>query len=211
MFIYQLESTLNQDVMEKCLEFINKTRERGHQKTMMRQIKKFEKLLTKTGGRSNIQGGRDGGNKDLNDTFNTTGETTQTRDTEEAATSTTTAHNNNNNNNNTAKWVHNLSKTPLTEVQEKALAHGPNFVITTKEPPVSEYISQIERVCQQLEKGKVEELRGEIKQILKKTQPPKPNITREEAKAIEELRRDKERVILTADKGVSMVVLDTED
>ena len=47
---------------------------------------------------------------------------------------------------------------PLTEAQEKAIAHGPNFVITTKEPPVSEYISQIERVCQQLEKGKAEEL-----------------------------------------------------
>ena len=84
-------------------------------------------------------------------------------------------------------------------------------MITTKEPPVSEYISQIERVCQQLEKGKAEELQGKIKQILKKTQLPKPNITREEAKAIEELRRDQERVILTVDKGVPMVVLDTED
>ena len=96
-------------------------------------------------------------------------------------------------------------------MQEKVLAHGPNFVITTKEPPVSGYILQIKRVCQQLEKGKVEELRGEIQQILKKTQLPKPNITQEEAKAIQELRRDKQRVILTADKGVSMVVLDTED
>ena len=205
-----LESTLSQDVMEKCLEFINRTRERRHQKTMMRQIKKFEKLVTKTGGHSSKQIGNDGRNNALNGTSNTTDETSQTRDKKEADIPTTAAHNNNNNNNKT-KWVHNLSKTPLTEAQEKALAHGPNFVITTKEPPVSEYISQIERVCQQLEKGKVEELQGEIKQILKKTQPPKPNITREEAKAIKELRRDKERVILTADKGVSMVVLDTED
>ena len=109
------------------------------------------------------------------------------------------------------KWVYNLSKTPLTEAQEKVLAHGPNFVIATKELPVSEYILQIERVCQQLEQGKAEELRGEIKQIFKKTQPPKPNITKEEAKAIQELKRDKERVILTADKGVSMVVMDKEE
>ena len=70
-----------------------------------------------------------------NGTMNITGETTQTRDTEEAMTSTTTAHNNNNNNK--TKWVHNLSKTPLTEAQEEALAHRPNFAITTKEPPVS--------------------------------------------------------------------------
>ena len=208
--INNLESTLNQDVMEKCHEFINNIRERRHYKTMVRQTKKFEKLQMKTGGRSNIQSGGDGKNQDSNGTFETTVETTQPINTVEAVTSTTAVYNKNNNNNK-VKWVHNLSKTPLTEVQEKVLAHGPNFAITTKEPPVSEYISQIERLCQQLEKGKVEELRGEIKQILKKTQLPKPNITQEEAKAIQELRRDKERVILTDDKGVSMVVLDTED
>ena len=50
----------------------------------------------------------------------------------------------------TRKWVHNLSKTPLTEDQQKVLARGPNFAIVAKEPPVGEYISQIERMCQQL-------------------------------------------------------------
>ena len=90
-------------------------------------------------------------------------------------------------------------------MQEKALAHGPNFAVVAREPPVSEYISQIERVCQQLKQGKAEELRGEIKLILKNIQPPKPNIAKEEAKAIQELKKDKERIILTADKGVPMV------
>ena len=84
-------------------------------------------------------------------------------------------------------------------------------MIAAKVLPVSEYILQIEKVCQQLEQGKAEELRVEVKQIFKKTQPPKPNITKEEAKAIQELKRDKERVILTADKGVSMVVMDKEE
>ena len=210
--INTLESLLNKDIMENCHEFIYHIKERRHYKTMERQKKKFEKLwLKKTVDRSNIQSGGDGRNQNQN--LNGTVETIQPTDTVEAETSTTSVHNknnNNNNNNNKVKWVHNLSKTPLTEAQEKVLAHVPNFAITTKELPVSEYISQIERVCQQLEKGKAEELRGEIKQIIKKTQPPKPNITQKEAKAIQELRRDKERVILTADKGVSMVVLDTE-
>ena len=40
--------------------------------------------------------------------------------------------------------------TPLTEDQQKVLARGPNFAIVTKEQPVSKYISQIERMCQQL-------------------------------------------------------------
>ena len=49
------------------------------------------------------------------------------------------------------------------------------------------------------------------KSILKKIKPPKSNITREEQRALAELRRDKNRVILTADKGVSMMVMDKED
>ena len=63
----------------------------------------------------------------------------------------------------------------------------------------------------QLKQGEVEELRGIIKTILKKIQPPKSNITREERKALADLRKDKSRIILTADKGVSMVVMDREE
>ena len=111
----------------------------------------------------------------------------------------------------TRKLVHNLSKTPVTEDQQKVLARGPNFAIVTKEPPVGEYISQIESMCQQLKQGKVEELRGETKSILKNIQLPRPNISKEEAKAIQELKRDQEKIILTTNKGVSMVVLDKKD
>ena len=112
---------------------------------------------------------------------------------------------------NTKKLVHNLSKTPSTDTQEKVLSHGLNFAVVTKEPPIREYVSQIERVCQQLKQGKAEELRGEIKSVLKNIWTPKPNITKEEAKAIQELMKDKENIILTANKGVSMVVMDKEE
>ena len=107
--------------------------------------------------------------------------------------------------------VKNLSSTSLTEDQTKALAHGPNFAIVPRSPPVGEYIVAIENACNQLQQGKAEELRGEMKSVLKKIQAPKYNITREERKAIEELRRDKTRIILTMDKGVSMVVMDRDD
>ena len=96
-------------------------------------------------------------------------------------------------------------------MQEKALVCGPNFAVVTKEPPVNEYISETERVCQQLKQGKAEELRGEIKLILKNIWPPKPNIAKKEARAIQELKKDKGRVILTANKGVSTVVMDKEE
>ena len=103
-------------------------------------------------------------------------------------------------------WVKNLSSTPLTQAQNRALAHGPNFAVVPRSPPVGEYIMVIEHACNQLRQGKAEELRGEIKSVVKKIQAPKHNITSEERKAIEELRRDKTRIILTTDKGVSMVV-----
>ena len=159
-----------------------------------------------TGGHSNYQHGGEGyWEEDTRETRSYNTETNQTN-TETARTPGTIKESSM-----TRKWVHNLSQTPLTEDQQTDLARGPNFAIGAKEPPVGEYISQIERMCQQLKQGKVEELRGETKSILKNIQPPRPNISKEEAKAIQELKRDKEKIILTTDKGVSMVVLDKED
>ena len=56
-----------------------------------------------------------------------------------------------------------------------------------------------------------EELRVEIKNILKKTQPNKSNITKDEFRAIKELKQDEKRIILTVDKGVALVVLNKKD
>ena len=89
--------------------------------------------------------------------------------------------------------------------------HGPYYVIVPKEPPTCEYIAAIEKACLKLTTGKVEELRGEIKVILKRKTNIKPNISKEEYWAIKELRNDNTRMVLTADKGVSMVVMDRED
>ena len=108
-------------------------------------------------------------------------------------------------------WVRNISKTSLTKAQENLLAHGPNYVIVPKEPPTVEYIAAIEKTCLKLPTGKAEELRGKIKVILKKKTNIKPNISKEEYWAIKELRNDNTRMVLTADKGVSMVVMDRGD
>ena len=93
----------------------------------------------------------------------------------------------------------------------KLLSHGPNYAMVPKNPPIMEYIATIEKACTSLQPGKAEELRGEVKANIKKMQPPKYNLTKEEHKALEELKKDKTRIILTADKGVSIVVLDKEE
>ena len=51
----------------------------------------------------------------------------------------------------------------------------------------------------------------DINTILRKGQPPKPNLNKEERKALLQLSKDQDRVILTVDKGVAMVVLHKED
>ena len=93
----------------------------------------------------------------------------------------------------------------------KVLSRGPNFAILPRNPPVGKYIASIENACMKLKQGKADELRGEIKTILKKIKTPANNITKEEKKALVELRKDTSKTILTADKGVSLVVMNKED
>ena len=111
-------------------------------------------------------------------------------------------------NNNNSKWVRNLSRRPLTKAQENILSHGPNYASVTKEPPIRKYIDQIKRVCQGLTQGEAEEVRGEVKSIMNRTKPQKSNISKEQARAMKELKKDQDRMVLMADKGVSMVVMD---
>ena len=189
--IDQLRRVINNEWMDKCRKFIEVRREQQHLKTLNRQKEKFNRLLerqqVREGKCTALHGGHDGNHSNL------------------------TRHNSVIENRRENTWVKNLSSTPLSQDQVKALSNGPNYAIVPNVPPVEEYITAIENVCNQPQQGKAEELRGEIKTVLKKIHPPRHNISKEERKAIEELRRDKNRIILTADKGVSMVVKDRND
>ena len=99
----------------------------------------------------------------------------------------------------------------MTEAQECLLAHRPNFVRVSKEPPTCEYIAATEKACHHLMQRKAEELKGEKKSLLKKKHNTKPNIPREEYQVLKQIKNDKTRMVLTADKGVSMVVVDREE
>ena len=100
---------------------------------------------------------------------------------------------------------------PLTQVQRSLLAHGPNYAIIPRNSPKEEYIAAIEQVCHKLKEGEADELRVEVKNLLKKAQTPRSNISKEEFQAIKELKKDDSRIILTPDKGVVMVVLNKEE
>ena len=221
--INQLESMVDKETMEECNIYIENRRELRHLKTLDRHLFKFQRLCHDyTGGHSNSWHGVHGENGCTNtNTCTATATTTANQGYLGDGTNNISSDNNIINNTSTnistntkttnGNWVRNLSKTPLTEAQECLLAHGPNFVLVPREPSTCEYIAATEKVCQQLIQGKEEELRGEIKSLLKKNHKIKPNIPRDEYQVLREMKRDNTRMVLTADKGMSMVVVDREE
>ena len=83
------------------------------------------------------------------------------------------------------------------------MAHGPKFVITPKETPVTEYVVATEQACTKIEQGKQDEFRVEVKRSLLQDQNNKKhaNVGKDELNALKELKLDNNRLILTADKG----------
>ena len=91
-----------------------------------------------------------------------------------------------------------MSDQPFTEKQEKLLAWGPKFVIKPKRPPVEEYITEIEKAFTKLDQGPADELRVEVKKVLRRAQNTNKapaNITKEELNALKELKKDQDRII----------------
>ena len=97
------------------------------------------------------------------------------------------------------------------QAQASLLAHGPGYAVTSKHPLYGDYIVAIEKACGTMEPNSAEELRAEIRGALKQTHPTRRNINREEVQALVELKRDSSKVILTADKGVALVIMDKPD
>ena len=209
-----------------CDKIMVKIKEDRHHKTLERQKAKLDQLMSKeepvnrggcsnpnpnmqrymyhSGNRCMYQSSTDNSSR----TSSTTPETSTTSEdpNNSGATSTTTTAVKSN-----SKWVINMSKKPLTEPQVKLLAHGPNYAVTPSNPPIGEYIAAVEKSCQSLTQGEANEMRAEIKAAIKRNHPPRPNITREEQRALRELKKDYTRVILTADKGLCLVVLDKDE
>ena len=92
------------------------------------------------------------------------------------------------------------------EGQVSLLAYGFIFAFAPRHTH-GEYITLVELACQNLDPHSAEEQRGEIRGALKHSHNPRKNITKEEAQALTELREDQSRVILTADKGVILMVI----
>ena len=106
------------------------------------------------------------------------------------------------------KWVINLSSKPLTKAQRSVLPKGPDFVVSPKHPPNLEYITAIEAACTKLSQQDAEELRANINWVLRASHPSKHNLTKAQNLAIRKLKKDRDHIVQTVDKGEAMVIMD---
>ena len=183
----------NRTTQQKCKEFIDKVREFTSIKVRDRHINKFNRLMHRNNLMVRQQSTQSIGNSKVQVPISNSQVQGPI------------------NNNQVNKWVVNLSSVPLTPAQEYLLAKGPNFALAAHNLPNVKFISPIQLVCQKLSDQDVQELRVETNCLLRKAKTQKSNITKEERKALKELTGDWERIVLTADKGVTMVVLDKKD
>ena len=84
-------------------------------------------------------------------------------------------------------------------------------MVSPKQPPNLECTNAIEEACTKLSQQDAEELRAEVNRVPRSSHPPKPNLTKAQSLALRELKRDRDHIVLTADKGVAMVIMDRQD
>ena len=113
------------------------------------------------------------------------------------------------------KWVINLASKDLSPGEVKLLQRGPKFTVSTPKVPVTEYIAVTKQICDRLGENTdgvdCSEYYQKTKDLLqdyKGKHASHTNISKMEREAIKILKEDNTRVVLTADKGVAMVVMD---
>ncbi|KAJ4430702.1 hypothetical protein ANN_19293 [Periplaneta americana] len=95
----------------------------------------------------------------------------------------------------------------LDEATTSVLARGLNFIPAPKKIPVADIISNIEGAIHQLPPDSAEEIRREVARAVTKATIPKPNISREENRALQMLGKNDNLVVLPADEGNATVLL----
>ena len=113
------------------------------------------------------------------------------------------------------KWVINLSSKPLSDGEQSILQKGPKFAVSSSKVPITEYIAVTKSICDELGENttgkdctEIYQKTKEVLQHFKEKKGPTHNITKQEKEAIKTLREDSSWVVLTADKGVALVVMD---
>ena len=69
------------------------------------------------------------------------------------------------------------------------LAKGLNFAISPPDVCAEEFVIATEVACRKLDKAEATQLRAKVASVLKSSKPPCQNVTKEELKAIKDLKK----------------------
>ncbi|XP_074032198.1 uncharacterized protein [Leptinotarsa decemlineata] len=103
-----------------------------------------------------------------------------------------------------------MSSRPLTDIEKSLLRKGLNFAIAPTLVPTLEIITAVESISSLIDQIEAEEFRWKIREQLDRQPVPTSNISNEERRALNGLRRDNTIKISPADKGNATVVMDTD-
>ena len=233
------DPTPNSD-LDRSRMFINKIKEHRHNKTKRRQIDKFDWLYFKHNGyhhnltrqASNLknidQQNTLGGHQNVPSSFSSTSSqstvpvtpmapipSTSTAPAPDPAPRLPPSSSSDTCTDQTNKWVINLSQTPVTMEQLSLLQKRPNYAITPQIHPIEAYISAVEQASSKLPAKEADEFRSDVNKLLKQQQQSQCNnqcnLNLTQHRALTQLKQDNSRVVLTADKGVAMVIMGQED
>ena len=109
------------------------------------------------------------------------------------------------------KLVVNVSHRTLSPQEEEVLALGLSFAIAPKQIPYHEIIAATEATSRRLDKPTADALRQAVNGVLQQAKTPRPNMSFQQRRTIQDLKRDETIVILPADKGRATVVMNSED
>ena len=111
-----------------------------------------------------------------------------------------------------SRWVINVSDRQLNTTEIQVLNHGFNFAITPRDIPTAKIVACIESGIKDLNQTAKDTIRVTVTNILKHAKPSKTtNIPKAQNKALLNLKKDKEIIILPADKGKAVVVMNRKD
>ena len=108
------------------------------------------------------------------------------------------------------KSVVNMSSAEINPATISVLEKGLNFAVAHTKIPINDIICNIENTVSRLPKDTAELIRQESAAMLRRSKPPRSNISLTEMKALKELRQRDDIQILKADKGNSTVIMDKQ-
>ena len=107
-----------------------------------------------------------------------------------------------------------LPSKPLSDGEQSLLQKGPRFAVSSSKVPLTEYIAVTKRIYHEFSENTAgkdcTEIYQKTKEVLQHFKDKKGhthNTTKEVWEAIKTLKEDSSHVVLTADKGVALVVM----